>query len=173
MPERAEHHIDEHDSYGKKVGVLASILAVLLSLFTISAHRAHTETIELQNETNDLWSRYQSKRIREYQLEMNLDLLKALGSVTPAKNKLIKSYVDQRGKYGNELDEIKKDAESTAKRDTLIQKKALYYDFAEGVLEISLIMSSLYFISRKKLFPRMGFLFGLLGALVGVLGLFL
>src|SRR5690349_11108788 len=100
-------HIDEHDTYGKKIGVLAAILAVLLSVFTISAHRAHTETIELQNDTNDLWSQYQAKRIRDYQLETNLDLLSVVSSASPAKTKLIESYEEKHKEYAKELEEIK------------------------------------------------------------------
>src|SRR5579872_4710718 len=141
MTEGAELHIDENDNYGKKIGILASILAVLLSIFTISAHRVHTETIELQNETNDLWSHYQAKRIRSYQLEMNSDLLAVISSANPEKTKLIKSYADKQTQFQKEMEEIKKDAETATQKDMTIQKKALYFDFAEGILEISLILS--------------------------------
>jgi len=173
MAEGAELHIDENDSLGKKIGVLAAILAVLLSLFTISAHRAHTETIELQNETNDLWSYYQAKRIRSYQLEMNSDLLEVISSANPEKTKLIKNYADKQTQYKKDLEELKKEAEISTQKDLIIQKKALYFDFAEGILEISLILSSLYFISHKKLFPNLGFIFGCIGTVVGVIGFML
>lgn len=168
-----EFHIDEHDNYGKKIGVLASILAVLLSIFTILAHRAHTETIELQNETNDLWSHYQTKRIRSDQLEMNSDLLTVISSANPQKNELIKNYAEKHAKLNKDIDALKKEADSTTQKDMITQKKALYFDFAEGLLEISLIMSSLYFISRKKLFPRLGLLFACFGVLMGGMGIFL
>lgn len=173
MAEGSEIHIDENDPYGKKIGLLAAILAVMLSVFTISAHRAHTETIELQNETNDLWSHYQSKRIREYQTELNQELVTVVAPPSPEKTKLIDEYTKQNAKYKTDLDEIKNDADTSAARNVTVQKKALHYDFAEGILEISLIMTSLYFISRKKLFPIFGMLFGLIGTVIGVLGLML
>lgn len=173
MSEGAEMHIDVNDNYGKKIGVLAAILAVLLSIFTINAHRTHTKTIELQNETNDQWSHYQAKRMREYQLEMNLDLLKIIPANNADRSKLINSYMQQHDKYSHELDELKAEAGATAKKNVIVQEKALYYDFAEGILEISLILSSLYFISRKKLFPLLGILFGFIGAIIGVYGFFL
>ena len=170
MAEGSELHIDENDSFGKKIGILAAVLAVLLSFFTISAHRSHTESIELQNETNDLWSHYQAKRIRSYQLELNTDLLSVISSATPEKSKLIKNYNDKQTQYKKDIEEIKKDAEASTKKNMTVQKKALYFDFAEGILEISLILSSLYFISHKKLFPYLGMLFGCLGTLIGVIG---
>src|SRR5438445_2638487 len=173
MSEGVEMHIEPHDHYGKFVGTLAAILAVLLSIFTIYAHRSHTESIELQNETNDQWAQYQAKRIRDYQLQMNGDLLKVIATSTPETKHLFDSYAKKHEEYVKELDEIKKDATNSAAKDVVTQKKALYFDLAEGVLEISLVMSSLYFISRKKLFPLFGLLFGILGAIAGVLVLML
>src|SRR5688572_18143294 len=86
------HHIDSNDEYGKRIGVLAAILAVLLSLFTINAHRAHTETIIAQNKSNDQWAFYQSKRIRDYQLQLNADLLQMTAMKNPNAAKLIAAY---------------------------------------------------------------------------------
>jgi hypothetical protein len=168
-----ELRIDPNDHYGKKIGILAAILAVLLSIFTITAHRSHTETIVLQNASNDDWSQYQSKRIRDYQLEMNMDLVNLLGVANPNTTKLIKAYAAKHTAYTEELAEIKKQADETAHESMRTQRKALYFDFAEGVLEIALVLSSLYFISHKKLFPRLGIFFALLGFVVGMIGFFI
>jgi hypothetical protein len=173
MSEAAEVHVDPHDTYGKKIGVQAAVLAVLLSIFTISAHRAHTETIVLQNSANDAWSQYQAKRIRDYQLGMNLDLLQVLAVSNPKSKTLIAAYTKKHEEYKKDLDEIQKEAKNAVHESTVLQQKALYFDFSEGVLEISLVMSSLYFISKRKFFPRLGLLFGLIGTIVGFLGLFL
>ncbi|MDR3478462.1 MAG: DUF4337 domain-containing protein [Gammaproteobacteria bacterium] len=173
MSEGHELHVDPHDSYGKRVGAQAAILAVLLSVFTICAHRAHTETIVLQNDSNDQWSQYQAKRIRDYQLEMNLDILKVVGATSPESTSLTKAYATKHEEYRKELEELKNDAKIVGAKSMLSEKKAMYFDFAEGVLEISLVMSSLYFLSHKKMFPRFGLLFGLVGALAGFLGLLL
>lgn len=170
MGEGVEMHIDTNDKYGKFVGTLAAILAVLLSIFTISAHRAHTESIELQNETNDQWAQYQAKRIRDYQLEMNGNLLKVIASKNPDTQKMLESYAKKHDEYVKELNDIKNEARVSADKNKMTQKKALYFDLSEGVLEISLVMSSLYFISRKKLFPLFGLLFGILGVITGIMG---
>ncbi len=166
----SEVHVDPNDSYGKKIGVLAAILAILLSIFTICAHRAHTETIVLQNEANDQWSYYQAKHIRDYQLEMNLDLLKLLAAKNPNSSRLSEAYSKKHAEYSKELADIKKEAAAKVHESMTSQKKALSFDFAEGVLEIALVMSSLYFISHRKLFPRFGFVFGIAGTLIGVFG---
>lgn len=167
-----ETHIDEHDVLGKKIGILAAVLAVLLSIFTISAHRAHTETIELQNDTNDQWAHYQAKRIRGYQIEMNSDLLQVLPQ-NAATSKLMNNYKSMRQQYTKELEDLKKDAENSMQKNIIVQKQALCFDFSEGMLEISLVLSSLYFISRKKLFPILGCLFGCIGLTIGIYGFLL
>jgi hypothetical protein len=38
----------------------------------------------------------------------------------------------------------------------------------EGLLEIGLVLSSLYFISKKKMFPVMGVAAGLTGAVIAL-----
>jgi hypothetical protein len=40
-------------------------------------------------------------------------------------------------------------------------------------MEIALVLSSLYFISKKKMFPAMGIAAGLLGAVIAITGLFM
>ena len=166
------HHVDPNDSLGKKVGAQAAILAVLLSVFTICAHRAHTETIAMGNEATNEWAHYQAKRIREYQLEMNTDLLRLTAPNNPETAKTIAGYAKQRAKYSQELDEIKKTAEERVKEGALAHRKASYFDLSEGVLEIALVLSSLYFLSHKKLFPFLGLSLGAGGIVVGLLGLF-
>lgn len=161
-------HVQHDDFVGKLVGIMAAILAVLLSIFTISAHRAHTETIVFQNESNDLWSQYQAKRIRDYQLQMNLDLLQVLASGHTQVPKLINTYQSKRAEYSKELETIKQNAELKLHESRISQKKALHFDLAEGVLEIALVMSSLYFIARKIIFPFLGLFFSVVGVIIGV-----
>ena len=40
----------------------------------------------------------------------------------------------------------------------------------EGMLEIGVVMASLYFIARKKLFPVISLIFGVLGIVVAISG---
>ena len=167
------HHVDSNDAFGKKVGLQAASLAVLLSLFTICAHRAHTETIVTGNESSNDWAHYQAKRIRDYQLEMNTDVLKLAAPKNSETEKTVEDYARQRAKYRQELDEIKKDAEEKVQKGAVAHRKAWYFDLSEGMLEISLVLSSLYFLSHKKLFPLLGLLLGGVGTVVGLLGLLL
>jgi len=162
--------IDSNDSLGKLIGVQTAILAVLLSVFTIFAHREHTNTLLFSNETSDSWAHYQAKRIREYQLEMNTGLIKLLAPNSTETAETLKSYALQSGKYEKEIDGIKTEAEKNNKEEEISHHKAGYFDLSEGLLEIGVILSSLYFISRKRLFPFLGLFLGIAGLFLGVVG---
>ena len=80
------HEVEVNDPFGKKIGVLASILAVLLGVVTIVSHRAHTDAVLFKSEANDKWSFYQAKRIKFHSLELGVDLLNAMPDRGPAAN---------------------------------------------------------------------------------------
>ena len=165
--------IGEHDSSGKLIGVQVAILAVLLSIFTIFAHREHTNTLLFSNKTSDSWAHYQAKRIRAYQLEMNTSLIKLLAPNSTEAIGTLKANANKAETYGKELEEIKTEAEKNNQQEEIAHHKAGYFDLSEGLLEIAVILSSLYFISRKKFFPFLGLLLGSVGLLIGVLGVFI
>ena len=52
----------------------------------------------------------------------------------------------------------------------ILEKRALKYDFGEGLLEIGLILTSLYFISKSKMFPAVGLVASLLGIGTALMG---
>jgi hypothetical protein len=52
------------------------------------------------------------------------------------------------------------------------EHRALRFDFGEGLLEIALVVTSLYFISHKKMFPVIGVIAGIAGVVLAVVGWF-
>lgn len=53
------------------------------------------------------------------------------------------------------------------------EHRALYFDVGEGLLELGLVLCSLYFLARKVFFPIFGVLAGLAGTVLGVIGFML
>src|SRR5450631_2009734 len=85
MAELEIHHEGaEHDPTGKKVGVLAAVLAVFLAVVTIASHRAHTEGIMLKTEASDDWNFYQAKKLKSHNLELGEDLISLLAPKSDA-----------------------------------------------------------------------------------------
>ncbi len=176
MAELEIHHEggegEGHDPLGKRVGVLAAVLAVLLAVVTIVSHRAHTDAVLLKSEANDKWSFYQSKRIKFHSLELGLDLLNALPGRSPDAEKTITRYTKEKIRYTNESKTAQDEATDKDKEAAKIEVKALRFDFGEGLLEIGLVLTSLYFISRSKLFPVIGVIAAITGTALGLIGWF-
>jgi hypothetical protein len=161
------------DPLGQKVGVLAAVLAVCLAIVSIQSHRAHTTAVVERSEANDQWSLYQSNRIKFHSLELGVDLMNVLGRDRPDTEQTIARYESQQTKYEKESKEVKDEATKKEQETLHTENKALRYDLGEGMLEIGVVMASLYFISRKKLFPVISLIFGILGIAVGISGVLL
>jgi hypothetical protein len=157
------HEVEGADPFGKKIGVLASLLAVLLGVVTIVSHRAHTDAVLFKSEANDKWSFYQSKRIKFHSLELGVDLLNAMPASNAAATETLARYQKEKKRYTKESAEAQDEARKQDEEAKHVEDQALRFDFGEGLIEIGLVLTSLYFIARSKLFPAVGVLSALLG----------
>lgn len=164
------HEVEGADPLARKIGVLASILAVLLGIVTILSHRAHTDAVLFKSDANDKWSFYQAKRIKFHSLELGVDLLNAMSNRDAQANTTLDRYEKEKKRYTRESDEAQEDARKTDEKSARIEIQALRFDFGEGFLEIGLILTSLYFIARSKLFPTIGLISAVVGIAVALTG---
>src|SRR5580692_11888365 len=172
MAELEIHHEgNENDPLGKTVGILAAILAVLLAVVTIASHRTHTAAIIHKAQANDDWAYYQANSIKLHNIELGEGMLSVLDAKGDAADKLRARYADQKKKYSDQKDEQQAKAQKSDETAEADEQRALRYDFGEGLLEIGLVLTSLYFISKKKMFPVMGVVSGLVGLGIAVTGL--
>jgi len=173
MPELEIHHESAHaiDATGQSVGVLAAVLAVLLAIVTIASHRTHTAAIIHKANANDAWSYYQSTRVKYHNLELGENLLAVMGTQNQASDKMLADYAVQKTKYEKQQKEISEEARRAGDEAERDERRALHYDLGEGFLEIALVLSSLFFISRKKMFPVMGGLSGIAGVAIAATAL--
>jgi len=173
MPELEIHHESEHsiDPMGQKVGIMAAILAVALAIVSISSHRTHTEAIIEKSTANDKWAQYQSGRVKYHSLELGESLAGLIGAKSGGTAELLADYARQKKKYEKEDNEIMAEARHADENAEANERRALRFDFGEGLLEIALVVTSLYFISHKSLFPVVGLIAGIAGAVVAITGL--
>jgi hypothetical protein len=174
MAELEIHHETEggHDPAGTRIGVLSAVLAVLLAITTIASHRAHTAAIISRTEANDLWAYYQARRIKLHNLELGQDLLAAAPVRTPAAAETLTRYGSEIKKYEQESRKTQEEAGGKQSEAGADERRALHYDFGEGLLEIALVLTSLYFISRKRMFPVIGVVAGIAGVVFAIVGVF-
>ena len=171
MAELEIHHEGhESDPMGKTVGVVAAVLAVFLAIVTIASHRTHTAAIMHKSSANDAWSHYQATRVKYHNLELGENLLAVIGTKGEEADKMRADYAKQKDKYEKQGKEIQDEATGADEASEADEHRALRYDIGEGLLEIGLVLSSLYFISRKKMFPVMGVIAGVAGTVFAITG---
>ncbi|MGA2118331.1 MAG: DUF4337 family protein [Bryobacteraceae bacterium] len=173
MAELEIHHEGhETDPLGQKVGILAALLAVALAIVTIASHRTHTAAIMHKSTANDEWSYYQATRVKLHNVELGQGLARLFVQGNPAAQKMLEDSAGQLKKYDKQGAEIQQRAERADAAAEADEHRALRYDIGEGLLEIALVLSSLYFISKRKMFPVFGIVAGFTGAAFAIMGLF-
>lgn len=170
MPEievTAEH---ASDPLTRRVGILVGVVGILLSVVTIASHRAHTEAVIHRTESNDQWAFYQAKKIRENTSDVALTLLQALGSDASRTGAAAQKLETARDKYVDDAREAMKEAQAKDAEQKVEERRALRFDIGEGLLELGLVLCSLYFLARKQFFPVLGVVASLAGTTMGILG---
>jgi len=172
MAELEIHHEgEESDPAGKQVGILAAVIAVLLAVVTIASHRTHTAAIMHKSTANDQWAYYQANSIKSHIQELGENILSVSGAGSEAAEKMRARFADQQKKYDAQKDDQQAKAQQSDESAEADERRALRYDLGEGLLEIGLVLSSMFFIARKPMFPVMGIISAIAGIAIAVTGL--
>jgi uncharacterized membrane protein len=161
-------HADDPNT--RRVGILVGVVGILLSVVTIASHRTHTKAVIDRTESNDQWAYYQAKKIRESTNDVALSLLQALAP-DPAKNEATMHKLEAaREKYSDEAKDVMKEAQAKDAEQKIEEMRALRFDIGEGLLELGLVLCSLYFLARKTFFPVLGLAASMAGTALGIVG---
>jgi hypothetical protein len=152
---------------------LVGVVGIFLSVVTIASHRAHTKAVIYRTESNDQWTYYQAKKIRENTTDMAATILQSLSADTAKLAAPLRKLEEARDHYADDAKDIKKDAEAKDKQTEVEEDRALRFDIGEGLLELGLVLCSLYFLARNSFFPIFGILASIAGTLMGVWGFLL
>lgn len=159
------------DQLARNVGIIAAIIATILAVVTISSHRAHTDAVLAKAEASDQWAFYQAKSLKRNNASLGADLSR-LSAADPAKAAaIIEHFRKEAERYEAEAKPIEQKAEQFERDCERHERRALRFDMGEGLLELGLVLCSLYFISKRKLFPAIGTLTSTVGFVIAVSGL--
>ncbi len=157
----------------RRVGILVGVVGIFLSVATIASHRAHTNAVIHKTEANDQWSYYQAKKIREGTSDVALTTMQALAPDSDRTAAAVRKLEAARDHYGSDARKIMKEAQARDAEAKLEESRALRFDIGEGLLELGLVLCSLYFLARKSFFPIFGVLASLAGTIMGIWGFLL
>lgn len=163
-------HEASADAFGQRVGIAVGVIGILLSVVTILGHREHNAAVVRKTEANDQWAYYQAKKTREHNAQTGATLLNALAA-DPSKVAGVSARLTDDGeRYAREAEDIRTLAQRLDEESKHSEQRALRLDVGEGFLELGLVMSSLYFLSRKRLFVYLGGAGAVAGTLIGAFG---
>ena len=164
MPEVELPNPDEikekaEDPFTRQVALFVAVYAVALAITALGGNNAGKDMIMAQQKASNQWSYYQAKVVREnlYLLEaekIDLQLENDGGNLSPDARKRLEQvrnkYRHKAEEYTHDKHEIKEKAEELEKERDLASRKDPYFDYAEALLQIAIVLSSVAMLSGKK-----------------------
>ena len=169
MAEVEIHASEEHagDAFTKGVSVMVGVIGIVLAFVTIASHRAHTAAVIHRTEANDQWSFYEAKKEREHLMDVASGLLGVVQVAQADKAQTLGvQYGKERDRYAAEALQIQQEAKAREAESLREEARGLRLDLGEGLLELGLVLTSLYFLARNRLFPVIGILAAVGGTIV-------
>src|SRR5437588_1208282 len=143
----------------KRIGVTMAVVAVFLALATMLAHRTHTEEVVLQTRAADQWGYYQAKNSRSHMYEADSRL-----AILSAQGKDLAGQLAENGKKESEdAEKVRQKAEHLEEQTDFTARRATYFDVAEVMLEISLVLCSVTLLTSLPVFWLLSFISTLAG----------
>jgi hypothetical protein len=160
LPNHEELNELKHEQFTKRIALVTAIFAVILAITSLGGNNAMKGMLLAQQQSSDQWAYYQSKVMREHlyrtMKEQNETALLERGkSMTKeARDRyanLAAAYGQEEARYRSEKSQI----ESTAKRleaeRDINNSKDPYFDYAEVLLQIAIVLSSISILSSSRM----------------------
>lgn len=135
------------------VAISTAIIAVVAAVTASQAGGKSSRNIILQSQESDQWAYYQAKSIKghTYQLQSELvGLLPAEAALAPAREQLRSRYAAEAARYEKEREDIKAKAESLAVERKDVAEHGGRFGKALIALQISIVLSSVSGLTKKK-----------------------
>ena len=178
LPDPEELEEVKAKAFTRHVALTTAIYAVLLAITALGGSNAMKEMLLAQQQASDQWAFYQAKVIREHfyrgqKLRLELDLLEK-ESLKPAVKQryeqLLKQMIQEEERYRVEKKDIEKEAKHLEHERDINRTKDPYFDFAEVLLQIAIVMSSVAILAHSRRVFTFSLVAAGLGALLSVNG---
>jgi len=141
----------------RPVAYTMSVLAVLVAVTTVLGHRAETRAVLKRAEASDVWNEYQAKKNRAYDTHLSTELLSVLTLADKDRAaKDVKDWSGHQEKWADDFKDEQKEALALEGDVKLAEDKAKYFDLAETLLEIGLVVSSVTLLTRSRIYWYLG-----------------
>ena len=161
-------------TFTRRIALTTAIFAVLLAITSLGGNNAMKEMLLTQQQASDQWAFYQSKALREHLYKTNglrieMELLERGEGMRPEAKKryeaMLKDIRAEETRFGEEKKKIEEEAKQLETERDKNRSKDPYFDFAEVLLQISIILASISILAVS----RQIFYFALVSASLGTI----
>ena len=171
---------DKKEPWLNYLALTTIIFAVAATLSTFKGGGYSTRSVLSQEQASNKWSYFQSKGMKLYLYETQRDMLTLNVQQVPKSNqaliesyqKKIEDYDKSVRRYENEKEEIKKEAEAFEATRDEAKKHSNEFGLAVIFLQISILISSIAALIKRKYLWVLGICVGAVGLLYFANGFF-
>jgi hypothetical protein len=159
LPNPEELEEKRRHSFSKKVALVTAVYAVILAISSLGGNNSMKEMLLAQQEASNQWAFYQAKNIREYLYRIEKDRIESQivergDTMKPAALKHYREQIQkvsaEQARLSKEKTEISAEAKTQEHERDVNRAKDPYFDFAEVLLQISIVMSSVSIIASSR-----------------------
>ena len=175
LPNPAELEEIKNKAFTRRVAITTAVYAVMLAIAALGGNYAMKEMLLAQQQASDQWTFYQAKVIREHayrvqQKRLEVDLAERGASMAPEVRQqyeaLLGEFATEAKRYGVEKKDIEQDARKLEHERDVNRNKDPYFDFAEVLLQIAIVMSSVSILATSRLLYGVSFVLAVGGTLL-------
>ena len=164
LPNTEELEEIKTKKFTRRVALTTALYAVILAVTALGGSNSMKEMLLAQQEAANRWAFYQAKNMREnlYKIQrsnLEADLQERAEHLKPEARARFESRIKEAGdeevRYATEKKDIEGEAKKAEQERDLNKKKNPYFDFAEVLLQISIVMASIAILSSSR--PVFGF----------------
>ncbi len=158
--EAGEHVHHAQEPFDKLVAGTMAIIAALLAIVSVLGLHFISEKLLNQQKNSDQWAFYQAKNIRRYSAQIAGDLL----AQAKAGPEVTAKYAKDIARYDKDMEGIQEKAKEYETEGDVDSRRAERFHVGEVFLEVSIVLSSLAILSKRKLW----YFAGIASAIVGL-----
>lgn len=165
------HHHSENPLQ-KRIGLFIAVLAVLMAIIAALGKDAANQMIVNEVKSSNGYAWYQSKRMRSYMNEMELDRINAqeAGAMTEQQRELLAKQkarlTAKNAEYKTENEDILKKAEAQQNLAQIAAHRHHGFERAEVFLHIAVVLCSVALLTERKIFSQVAMGLAAIGILL-------
>lgn len=156
LPNHKELEEQRNETFSKRVALVTALFAVALAITSLGGSNAMKDLLLSQQQASDQWAYYQSKVMREHIYRVQRLQAEAMlsaagkGASLDRQHQVVKLLAAEESRYAAEKKEIEQAAKKLEKQRDVAQARDPYFDYAEVLLQIAIVMASISILASSR-----------------------